>query len=131
MNTKMNKLCKIIYIMIIIIIVMSFRNNVSAQSISTAFNQAHQFVNGSGGSTLLNYTTLNNVFNAIYNFIWTVAIVVAVIWGFVIAGRMLRGSVNEKADTRQMILEYVRTVIVLALVPAGVGVILKLIGSII
>lgn len=128
MKKKANKLRKIFLIILIIIICLNIKTRVFA--LINAFDSADNFVN-QGQSNLINYTALDNVFHSIYNFFFTVAVVIAVVGGFYLAGKMLTHSIDDKVDTQRMIFEYVKNIVLLALIPTAIGIILKIVGSII
>lgn len=130
---KKNKVYISIFLLIITICFLGTKVFASGDTFEDFIKKGDSFLNqaqnqtNSTTSSVINYSGLHNAFNVIYNLFFTAAIIIAVVYGFYIALRIIMGSIDEKADAKKMIIEYVKNVIWLALIPAVFGFILRLI----
>jgi len=124
-----------VYICIILLVITIFclGTRIYASTISKGIQDADNFLKQAQNQTnqttnqVINYSNLHNAFNVIYNFVFAAAIIVAVVYGFYIALKIIMGSIEEKVDAKKMIIDYVKNVIWLALIPAVFGFIVRLI----
>ena len=67
-----------------------------------------------------------------YGFIYITAIIVAVVYGFYIAARIIiSSSAEEKVDAKKMIIQYLKNVAIIALIPITFGIILNIVENLI
>ncbi len=102
------KILTMIFIFIIAIIVFTSISNVQASEISDAIDSAQDFLeNGKGSkSSIINYQNLYNVVNYLYNIAMLIAIILAIIIGTILGIRIVVGSVDERADSKHLIIPY-------------------------
>jgi cytochrome b subunit of formate dehydrogenase len=125
---KKCKTIKIVTMIIILILTMLIlETNVKAMSeIGNALNSANNFVS-QGQSNIINYSAAYKVANYIYVLLMVIAIVVAVVKGAMIANKIILGSLNERADAKRMIIDYVFLVVALAVIPTVLKALINLI----
>lgn len=73
-------------------------------------NMGETKVNAGGG---LDQDPIKDMSNIIFNVIFILGIVIAVIWGLVIAIKFITGSVEEKAEVKKTLIPYVAGCVVL------------------
>lgn len=61
----------------------------------------------------LNEGVIQDLSNTVYNILFILGIVIAVIWGLVIAIKFITGSVEEKAEVKKTLIPYVAGCVVL------------------
>lgn len=106
---KMNKkILTMIFIFIIAIIVFTSISNVQASGFSDAFDSAQDFLeNGKNRKiNIINYQNLYNVVNYLYNIAMIIVIILAIIIGTILGIRIVIGSVDERADSKHLIIPY-------------------------
>lgn len=74
--------------------------------IDDVLNDGESFIN-SGNEEKINITELQSFSKNIYNILFTIGIVVAVITGIVIGIKYMLGSVEEKADIKGLLIPYI------------------------
>ena len=105
------KILTMIFIFIIAIIVFTSISNVQASGFSDAFDSAQDFLeNGKGKSNIVNYQNLYNVVNYLYNIAMIIVIILAIIIGTILGIRIVIGSVDERADSKHLIIPYLVSV---------------------
>lgn len=106
------KILTMIFIFIIAIIVFTSISNVQASGFSDAFDLGQDFLeNGkSSKSSIINYQNLYNVINYLYNIVMLIAIILAIIIGTILGIRIVIGSVDERADSKHLIIPYLVSV---------------------
>ena len=82
-----------------------------------------------GKSSLINMQGLYYVVNTLYGIVMTIAIAIALVRGAMIAFTIITGSLEEKVDAKKMIINYVFLVTILAVGPAILQVIMKMMKS--
>lgn len=84
-----------------------------ASTISDIFTKADDFIQmGDPSTTTMTEENLQNMSNILYNTLLIIGIVAAVIIGMLIGIKMMTGSVEEKAKTKEMLIPYVAGCIV-------------------
>lgn len=104
-----------IIIIIFILITVLFANisSVQATPFSNSIDSAQAFTNN-GKSSIINYQNLYNVISFLYNVAMTIGIIVAVIIGMVLGIRIIFGSIDERADSKHLLVPYLVTVTIMA-----------------
>ena len=114
---KINKILIIIILLILITFCLSTKVQAFGDLVNNSIRAGQSFTN-QGNTSVLNYTRLGTAFQTIYGFTYALAIIVAIIYGFYVAARVIvSSSAEEKVDTRRMILHYLRNVVIIALIP--------------
>lgn len=103
------KILTMIFILIIAIILFANFSNVQASDLSEAITSAQKFAN-SGKSSIVNYQNLYNVINYLYNIAMLIAIILAIIIGIILGIRIIFGSIDERADSKHLIVPYLASV---------------------
>ena len=120
---------KIFTILILIICILSsFNTYVQAGSIMDGINDAHAFDEGEQ-TPILKKSGIHSVLDAAYKLLLMLAIIFSVIYGFVIASKIIVGSIDDKVDAKKMIIEYIKNVVLIALVPTIFGIILEFVRN--
>lgn len=106
------KMKLIIYIFISLIILFSVSTTTYAAdtSMEGIITSADDFLNSGSMSdthTQVNEESIKNTSNLIYNVLLTIGIIVAVIWGLVIAIKFITGAVEEKANIKETLIPYI------------------------
>lgn len=108
---------KKIFIMIVIFIlaIVLFVNfsSVQASGLSDAITDGQKFTEN-GKSSIINYQNLYNVVNYLYNIFMLIAIILAIIIGIVLGIRIVFGSIDERADSKHLMVPYLATVATIA-----------------
>lgn len=105
------KILTMIFIFILAIVLFASISNVQAVDISDAIDSAQDFLeNGKGKSSIINYQNLYNVVNYLYNIAMIIAIILAIIIGTILGIRIVIGSVDERADSKHLIVPYLVSV---------------------
>lgn len=119
MNMKKNILGKIL---IIILVFISFflinMQGVYASSRTDFVEGADEFINAGvnasqGNSTVIDENDLVQMSNMLYNAFLIIGIIIAVIFGLVIAIKFMTGSVEEKADVKKTLVPYIAGCVVI------------------
>lgn len=113
MNNK--KLLVIIIIFILAIIIFSSISEVQAMDIlEESFNSSQNFINN-GKSEIINYKNVYKIINFLYNFVMAIGIIGAIIVGMIIGIRIIFGSIDEKADSKHLLVPYLAILIIMSL----------------
>ncbi len=80
--------------------------NTASSSLDDMISDAEDFVS-SGGDIQYDQDALQNVSSSIYNILLTIGIVVAVIVGGIMGIKLMLSSVEEKAETKKLLVAYV------------------------
>lgn len=103
--------------MIIFILITALFANVSsvqATLFSNSIDSAQDFTNN-GKSNIINYQNLYNVTSFLYSVAMTIGIIIAIIVGMVLGIRIIFGSIDERADSKHLLVPYLIIVTMLAL----------------
>ncbi len=103
------KILTMIFIFILAIILFANFSNVQASELSDAVTSAQNFVNN-GKSSIISYQNLYNVVNYLYNIVMLIVIILAIIIGIVLGIRIVFGSIDERADSKHLIVPYLASV---------------------
>lgn len=120
----MKKILKISALIILIIILLGC----SVEAVDLNMGVAKNFASH-GKSSLINMQGLYYVVNTLYGIVMTIAIAIALVRGAMIAFTIITGSLEEKVDAKKMIINYVFLVAILAVGPAILQVIMKMMKS--
>ena len=120
----MKKILKISALIILIIILLGC----SVEAVDLNMGVAKNFASH-GKSSLINMQGLYYVVNTLYGIVMTIAIAIALVRGAMIAFTIITGSLEEKVDAKKMIINYVFLVTILAVGPAILQVIMKMMKS--
>lgn len=120
----MKKILKISALIILIILLLGC----SVEAVDLNMGVAKNFANH-GKSSLINMQGLYYVVNTLYGIVMTIAIAIALVRGAMIAFTIITGSLEEKVDAKKMIINYVFLVAILAVGPAILQVIMKMMKS--
>lgn len=107
---------KIIFIIIIFMCTMTLFASLSivqASALGNSINSAQQFPNN-GKINVINYQFVYDAVSFIYNIAMIVAIIVAVIVGLIIGIRTIFGGIDERADSKHLIVPYLVIVAMIA-----------------
>lgn len=78
----------------------------AATSVDDTMNAAESFIRSGEQSTNINETELQDTADFLYNLLLGIGIIVAVIVGMVIGIKFMTGSIEEKAEYKQLLLPY-------------------------
>lgn len=78
----------------------------AATSVDDTMNAAESFIRSGEQSTDINETELQDTADFLYNLLLGIGIIVAVIVGMVIGIKFMTGSIEEKAEYKQLLLPY-------------------------
>lgn len=117
----MKKILKISALIILIIILLGC----SVEAVDLNMGVAKNFASH-GKSSLINMQGLYYVVNTLYGIVMTIAIAIALVRGAMIAFTIITGSLEEKVDAKKMIINYAFLVAILAVGPAILQVIMKM-----
>ena len=95
-------------IMIIFILIMTLFANISsvnATGLTESVNSAENFL-GNGKSSLIDYDALYQIVSFLYNVAMTIGIIIAAIVGIVLGIRIIFGSLDERADAKNLLVPY-------------------------
>lgn len=107
------KILTMIFIFIIAIILFANFSIVQASGLSDAITAGEDFTKN-GKSSIINYQNLYNVVNYLYNIAMLIAIIIAIIIGIVLGIRIVFGSIDERADSKHLMVPYLATVAMIA-----------------
>lgn len=107
----MKKILKILTLIILIIILLGC----SVEAVNTDINVAKNFTKN-GQSSIISMKGLYYVINLIYGIAMTIAISIVVIRGTIIALTIVWGSIEDKVNAKQMLMNYAFQVAVLAII---------------
>ena len=99
---------KVFTLMMIFILIMTLFASVSsvnAASLAESVDSAEDFL-GNGKSSLINYDNLYAVISFLYNIAMTIGIIIAIIVGIVLGIRIIFGSLDERADAKNLLVPY-------------------------
>lgn len=111
---------KIYVIIVILILIMILFANISTVQatgdLGKAMSSVRDFTNNAKNSKsdIINYQNLYNVINFLYNIAMTIGIIIAVIVGIVLGIRIIFGSIDERADSKHLLVPYLVIVTMLA-----------------
>ena len=101
-------LTKIIMIILISLCMFSLlHTTIYANSIGEIFGQAANFIDIGEGNEPMSEDKIKEMSDILYNMLLVIAIIVAVIVGIVVGIKLMTGSVEEKAKTKETIIAYV------------------------
>lgn len=103
----------VITIFILIMILFANISCVRATQFANSVNSAQNFTNN-GKSDLINYQGLYDVVSFLYNIAMTIGIIIAVIVGIVLGIRIIFGSIDDKADSKHLLVPYLVIVAMMA-----------------
>ncbi|MCI8961366.1 MAG: hypothetical protein HFJ18_00350 [Clostridia bacterium] len=103
------KILTMIFIFILAIMLFANFSNVQASRLSDAFSAGEKFTEN-GKSNIINYQNLYNVVNYLYNIAMLIAIIIAIIIGIVLGIRIVFGSIDERADSKHLMVPYLASV---------------------
>ena len=115
----MKKIIKfVICIIMIIAILILNTNSVTASSLGDIINSGSNFINSGANTNAIvpNEEGIRDTSNFIFNIVFTLGIIILIIWGMVLGIKFITGSVEEQADVKK------------GLFPYGVGCIIILSG---
>lgn len=107
---------KIYAIIIILTIIMTLFINIStvqAKPFENSIDSAQSFTSN-GKSDIINYQNLYNVVSFLYNVAMTIGIIVAIIIGITLGIRIIFGGIDERADSKHLLVPYLVTVVIMA-----------------
>lgn len=99
------KIIAIIIIFVFTMILITSLSTVKAIGLGESFNAAQHFTDN-GKSSIINYQGLYDVIKFFYNVAMIIAIVIAVIIGIILGIRIVWGSIDERADSKHLIVPY-------------------------
>lgn len=107
------KIFTMILIFILAIVLFVNFSSVQAAELSDAITDGQGFLeNGKSSTTakVINYQNLYNVINYLYNIAMLIVIILAIIIGIVLGIRIVFGSIDERADSKHLIVPYLASV---------------------
>lgn len=125
----MNK--KIFSIIIILVFIITLFGNftiVQAKELEQAIIDGQKILEGNK-SSIINYEGMYIAANYLYNILMIIGIVFAIIRGIVLGVQIICGSIDEKADAKQLIIPYLWLVAGIAFAFAILKIILQIFSS--
>lgn len=100
----MKKIIKfVICIIMIIAILILNTNSVTASSLGDIINSGSNFINSGANTNAIvpNEEGIRDTSNFIFNIVFTLGIIILIIWGMVLGIKFITGSVEEQADVKK------------------------------
>ena len=98
---------KIISILFIIILLITWSSNVTYATIDETISKAENFLVAGGGDIPINEDALQNTSFVLYRVLFAIAIVIAFAIGMVIGIQFIFGSVEDQAKVKETLIPYV------------------------
>lgn len=105
----MKKIIKfVICIIMIIAILILNTNSVTASSLGDIINSGSNFINSGANTNAIvpNEEGIRDTSNFIFNIVFTLGIIILIIWGMVLGIKFITGSVEEQADVKKALFPY-------------------------
>lgn len=105
----MKKIIKfVICIIMIIAILILNTNSVTASSLGDIINSGSNFINSGANTNAIvpNEEGIRDTSNFIFNIVFTLGIIILIIWGMVLGIKFITGSVEEQADVKKSLFPY-------------------------
>ena len=105
----MKKIIKfVICIIMIIAILILNTNSVTASSLGDIINSGSNFINSGANTNAIvpNEEGIRDTSNFIFNIVFTLGIIILIIWGMVLGIKFITGSVEEQADVKKGLFPY-------------------------
>ena len=105
----MKKIIKfVICIIMIIAILILNTNSVTASSLGDIINSGSNFINSGANTNAIvpNEEGIRDTSNFIFNIVFTLGIIILIIWGMVLGIKFITGSVEEQADVKEGLFPY-------------------------
>ena len=105
----MKKITKfVICIIMIIAILILNTNSVTASSLGDIINSGSNFINSGANTNAIvpNEEGIRDTSNFIFNIVFTLGIIILIIWGMVLGIKFITGSVEEQADVKKGLFPY-------------------------
>ena len=105
----MKKIIKfVICIIMIIAILILNTNSVTASSLGDIINSGSNFINSGANTNAIvpNEEGIRDTSNFIFNIVFTLGIIILIIWGMVLGIKFITGSVQEQADVKKGLFPY-------------------------
>lgn len=108
---------KALKIILLIIFTLTIITSLSTKSFAAGTDDiiqgANGFINsGNPQDTPITEDNLKSVSNLIYNVLLAAAIIVMVIWGFILGIQFITGAVEEKAEVKKSLIPYVVGIVI-------------------
>lgn len=105
----MKKIIKFVICIIMIIgILILNTNSVTASSLGDIINSGSNFINSGANTNAIvpNEEGIRDTSNFIFNIVFTLGIIILIIWGMVLGIKFITGSVEEQADVKKGLFPY-------------------------
>ena len=105
----MKKIIKIVICIIMIIAILILNtNSVTASSLGDIINSGSNFINSGANTNAIvpNEEGIRDTSNFIFNIVFTLGIIILIIWGMVLGIKFITGSVEEQADVKKGLFPY-------------------------
>ena len=105
----MKKIIKfVICIIMIIAILILNTNSVTASSLGDIINSGSNFINSGANTNAIvpNEEGIRDTSNFIFNIVFTLGIIILIIWGMVLGIKFITGSVEQQAEVKKGLIPY-------------------------
>ena len=105
----MKKIIKFVICIIMIIAILILNTNiVTASSLGDIINSGSNFINSGANTNAIvpNEEGIRDTSNFIFNIVFTLGIIILIIWGMVLGIKFITGSVEEQADVKKGLFPY-------------------------